>query len=184
MIQRRAARFVTSTYSRRSSVTALLTQLHWQTLHDRRAHSKVTMLYRIHHQLVSIPATPPYLIYTNHPTRGHRLMLQQHHCRIDSYKYSFFPSVVNLWNKLPSNTVEAESTRPPHTTLIIWTMFYQHFTIHCFINFTPILLDFIEHVIFIHGPNTSASAQYDRVVYLNGKKTSAFFSLLYLHNFY
>ena len=100
MVQRRAARFVTADYRRRHSVTLMLNQLQWQTLLQRRTHSKVTMLYRIHHQLVAIPATPPYIIYSSTSNRGHHLQLQQHHCRINSYQHSFFPSVVNLWNLL------------------------------------------------------------------------------------
>ena len=48
MVQRRAARFVTADYRRRHSVTLLLNQLQWQSLLQRRTHSKVTMLYRIH----------------------------------------------------------------------------------------------------------------------------------------
>ena len=109
MVQRRAARFVTADYRRRHSVTLMLNQLQWQTLLQRRTHSKVTMLYRIHHQLVAIPATPPYIIYSSTSNRGHHLQLQQHHCRINSYQHSFFPSVVNLWNQLPSDTVGAAS---------------------------------------------------------------------------
>ena len=62
MVQRRAAICVTADYRRRHSVTLLLNQLQWQTLLQRRTHSKVTMLYRIHHQLVAIPASPPYII--------------------------------------------------------------------------------------------------------------------------
>ena len=90
MVQRRAARFVTADYRRRHSVSLLLNQLQWQTLLQRRTHSKVTMLYRIHHQLVAIPAGPPYIISSNTTTRGHHLQLQQHHCRINSYQHSFF----------------------------------------------------------------------------------------------
>ena len=51
-------------------VTVLLNQLQWQTLLQRRTHSNVTMVYRIHHQLVAIPAGPPYIIYSNTTTRG------------------------------------------------------------------------------------------------------------------
>ena len=109
MVQRRAARCVTADYRRRHSVTLMLNQLQWQTLLQRRTHSKVTMLYRIHHQLVAIPATPPYIIYSSTSNRGHHPQLQQHHCRINSYQHSFFPSVVNLWNQLPSDTVGAAS---------------------------------------------------------------------------
>ena len=43
MVQRRAARFVTTDYRRRHSVTLLFIQLQWQTLLQRRTHSKVTM---------------------------------------------------------------------------------------------------------------------------------------------
>ena len=88
MVQRRAARFVTADHRRRHSVTVLLNQLQWQTLLQRRTHSKLTMLYRIHHQLVAIPAGQPYIIYSNTTTRGHHLQLQQHHCRINSYQHS------------------------------------------------------------------------------------------------
>ena len=108
VVQRRAARFVASNYHRRHIVTTILTQLQWQTLLERRAHNKVTMLYRIHRQLVAIPTIPPYIIYSNHPTRGHLLQLQQHHCCVNTNQHSFFPSVVYLWNKLPPNTVAAE----------------------------------------------------------------------------
>ena len=95
--------------TRSRSVTLLLNQLQWQTLLQRRTHSKVTMLYRIHHQLVAIPASPPYIIYSSTTNRGHHLQLQQHHFPINSYQHSFFPSVVNLWNQLPSDTVGAAS---------------------------------------------------------------------------
>ena len=94
MVQRRAARFVTADYRRRHSVTVLLNQLQWQTLLQRRTHSKVTMLYRIHNQLVAIPAGPPYIIYSNTTTHGHHLQLQQHHCRINSYQHSFSRNIL------------------------------------------------------------------------------------------
>ena len=61
MVQRRAARFVTADYRRRRSVTVLLNQLQWQ---EACTHSKVTMLYCIHHQLVAIPPGPPYITPT------------------------------------------------------------------------------------------------------------------------
>ena len=177
MVQRRAARFVTAYYRRRHSVTLLLNQLQWQTLLQRGTHSKVTMLYRIHHQLVAIPAMPPYIIYSSTTNRGHHMQLQQHHCRINSYQHSFFPSVVNLWNQLPSDTVGlnrsicSRTDSPPSRCVkpLYWTMFYQHFTMHCFYQFllmysifTRILsLAHLFHAYVTHGPNKSASAQYD-----------------------
>ena len=98
MVQRRAARFVTANYHHRHSVALLLNQFQWQTLLQHRTHSKVTMLYRIHHQLVATPAGIPYIIYSNTTTCDHHLKLQQHHYRINSYQHYVFTSVVNLWN--------------------------------------------------------------------------------------
>ena len=52
---------------------------------------------------------------------------------------------------------------------LYWTMFYQHLTMHCFYQFllmssifTRILsLAHLFYAYFTHGPNKSASAQYD-----------------------
>ena len=52
---------------------------------------------------------------------------------------------------------------------LYWTMFYQHFTMHCFYQFllmssifTRILSQaHLFYAYFTHGPNKSASAQYD-----------------------
>ena len=110
MVQRRAARFVNSDYRQRSSVTTMLQKLKWQTLSERRAHSKVIMLYRIMNDHVAIAAEPPYLYPAAEGTRGHHLQLRQHHCRIAAYQHSFFPSVVCLWNALPTTVVSAPST--------------------------------------------------------------------------
>ena len=137
MVQRRAARFVTADYHRRHSVTVLLNQLQWQTLLQRRTHSKVTMVYRIHHQLVAIPASPPYIIYSSTTNRGHHLQLQQHHCRINSYQHSFFPSVVNLWNQLPSDTVGAASLNMFQNRLPIPHAALNHYIGPCFICTSP-----------------------------------------------
>lgn len=109
MVQRRAARFVTSDYGQQSSVTTMLQKLKWQTLSERRAHSKVIMLYRIMNGLVAIPAAQPYLYPSSGRTRGHHLQLRQHNCRISVYQHSYFPSVVCLWNVLPSTAVSAPS---------------------------------------------------------------------------
>ena len=62
MVQRRAARFAKHDYDPRHSVTSMLQDLQWQTLCERRAKSKVTMLYRITHGLVAIPICPPHLV--------------------------------------------------------------------------------------------------------------------------
>ena len=55
MIQRKAARFVFSDYSRYSSVTAMLNQLDWQSLERRRDDSILVMFHKIINQYVDIP---------------------------------------------------------------------------------------------------------------------------------
>ena len=109
MVQRRGARFVKANYDQRHSVTKMLQDLQWKTLCDRRAHSKVIMLYRIVHGLVAIPAGPPFFYPASEVTRGHSMQFRQQHCRIIAYQQSFFPSVISLWNHLPATVVSAES---------------------------------------------------------------------------
>ena len=55
MVQRRSARHIMHNYTRHASVTTMLQHLDLPTLQQRRQHSKIIMLYRIRHQLASIP---------------------------------------------------------------------------------------------------------------------------------
>ena len=70
-IQRQAARFVTSNYSRYASVMQMLTDLNWPTLAQCRDELKAIIMFKIINHLVDIPAnlflTP---ISTVHSTRG------------------------------------------------------------------------------------------------------------------
>ena len=100
MVQRRAARFVKADYSQQSSVALMLQSLQWQSLQERRAHSKVIMLYRIINGFVAIPAAPPLLYPSPDLTRGHHQQFRQQHCRILTFQHSFFPSVVCLYGML------------------------------------------------------------------------------------
>ena len=71
MVQRRATQFVKGNYERTSSLTSMLTDLHWNTLQERRMQVKSAMLCRIVHYLVAIPATP-FLIPVR-TSRGHSM---------------------------------------------------------------------------------------------------------------
>jgi len=55
-VQRNAAHFTCSDSRRTSSVTAMLRKLQWHSLQQRRARSRVLMLYQIRNGLVAIPA--------------------------------------------------------------------------------------------------------------------------------
>ena len=55
-MQRRAARYVQNCYDKASSVTSLNQQLKWQSLQYRRRDERLSMLYKIYYNPVSIPA--------------------------------------------------------------------------------------------------------------------------------
>jgi hypothetical protein len=61
MVQRRAARFVTRNYSKiPGSMTDILHQLQWPTLEQRRIESRLTVMFKIQHELIAIPI-PDYV---------------------------------------------------------------------------------------------------------------------------
>ena len=100
MVQRRAARFVMNDFHPRHSVTQMLHSLQWQPLHERRAHLKVIMVYKIIHGYIAIPPEPPYLFPTTRTTRR-QSQYQQQRCRTTCFMNSFFPSATCLWSQLP-----------------------------------------------------------------------------------
>lgn len=108
MIQRRYARFTFNDFQRTSSVSAMLQQLHWPTLQERRAQFKVIMIYRCLHNLVHIPLT--HLEFTTTTSqRGHSQKLIIPFARTLAYQRSFFPDSIRLWNLLPEDAVSCTS---------------------------------------------------------------------------
>ncbi len=105
MVQRRSARYVMSQYDRHDSVTDMLRRLSWETLEQRRLKARVVMGYRIIHGLVKIPDNQ--LVPSSAPTRGHNWKLRQISVRTNYYKSTFFPSLIPLWNSLPSTVASA-----------------------------------------------------------------------------
>jgi len=92
------ARFTCYDFKSTSSVTAMLQKLQWDSLQQRRAHSRVLMLYRIHNGLVAIPASA-YLQPATAHTTGSETPLSQ--CNTNAYNHTFFPTAICLWNTLP-----------------------------------------------------------------------------------
>ncbi|XP_072046448.1 uncharacterized protein [Amphiura filiformis] len=109
-IQRQVARFVLHRYHRRESVTAMLQELQWTSLEERRKTSSLLLLYKIKHSIVAvIPAcylTPmvPSITRSYHPDKFQRIP-----ARIQLYRYSFFPRTVVWWNTLPASTLSSPS---------------------------------------------------------------------------
>jgi hypothetical protein len=64
-----------------------LSNLKWDDLITRRHQSKVTMIYRVIHQLVAIPSAP-YLQPTGVRTRGNEMRFLVPFTSVNSYKNS------------------------------------------------------------------------------------------------
>ena len=114
-VQRRAAHFVTNQPHRRSepvvSVTAMIQDLGWEPLSTRRLQSRLTSFYKVLNHHLEIPQSyHPVPAQDLQDTRGHEKRFQTYQPEIDAYKFSFFPRTVVDWNKLPAETVHAEST--------------------------------------------------------------------------
>ena len=109
-VQKTAARFVNRDYRRSTSASWLVSQLCWDPLHTRRLLAQTTMLYRIHFQLVNISLphfiTPaPYI-----SRRDHNLKLSVPEATIDSFKFSFYPRTIRIWNQIPATAVFAPTS--------------------------------------------------------------------------
>ena len=107
MVQRRYASYTCNNFGRTSSVTAMLQQIGWDTLHERRAKSRLAMQFRIAHNLVDIPAADHLQTYNSR--KGNAAKFRVPYARTVAYRHSFFPDVTRMWNALPSDIVTAGS---------------------------------------------------------------------------
>ena len=109
-IQRRAARWATSQYSHRTSVTSLMDQLKWQPLEDRRCIQRLAVLYKILHHKVAVPMSSIDLVYNSKPARGkdtNQSRLQITRASTDEFRKPFGIQTVKDWNALPQSTISA-----------------------------------------------------------------------------
>ena len=108
-VQRRAARWISSEYSRTTSVTSLLSSLNIPTLQQRRQISRLTLFYKVVNNTLPISSPPSYQ-RTQSYTRQHHLnhfILPQ--ATLNTYKYSFYPRTIKDWNNLPINIIESSN---------------------------------------------------------------------------
>lgn len=71
-VQRRAARFVMRDYKTTSSLSQVIADLGWKSLHQHRVNAKLVMVHRTVYGITDIPALP-YLPQAALSTRGHML---------------------------------------------------------------------------------------------------------------
>ena len=133
VVQRRAARWVYRDYSYTSSVTAMMKDLNWRPLDQRRIDSRLIMLYKVTHDLVAIPASQYLTRNTRLSRHIHPLSYRQIPTLKDYYRLTFFPRSVIHWNTLPAHipvlpTLAQLSSAvcqvihvPPSTTVSVFT---------------------------------------------------------------
>ena len=74
-VQRRAARWVSNDYSMQSSVKAMLGNLGWRSLENRRIDARLTMFYKIVYGLVAIPLSSYFVHPEVYEDEKHTCML-------------------------------------------------------------------------------------------------------------
>ena len=70
----------------------------------RREILRLIMIYKFVNNLVEID-TGNSLIKNNLPTQGHSNRFKQPFTRVNSFKHSFYPDAIKLWNKLPDTII-------------------------------------------------------------------------------
>ena len=101
-VQLKAARWVKHDYGQTSSVTDMMQSLHWRRLDQQRIDNKLSLMYKLIHNLIAIPISD-FLIPLVRPSRHyHPLSYRLITATIDYYKFSFFPRAVFHWINLPS----------------------------------------------------------------------------------
>lgn len=110
-IQRQAARFSIGDFRRTSSVTSMLHSLSWDLLEHRRLLNQCIMFYKVINGFVDIQL-PGYVVINTRPSR-HTDSLSSRYIHLQtgslSYRYTFYPRVIPVWNLLPALAINAIS---------------------------------------------------------------------------
>ena len=108
-VQKRAARFVTNTYGKDTSIRNILASLDWSPLQERRKQHRLSCL----HKMINGQLDINYLDYIQPKSdrarrsyrRGHNCQFKQTHSRTDAFANSYFMRTVPEWNQLTHETV-------------------------------------------------------------------------------
>ena len=116
-VQRRAARYVCNDYTSRTPgcISAMLEDIGWESLQERRYTARVSLLYKIQHGLVDIESSR-YMRPSDSRTRGQRGLFQER-TNCDAHFNSFFPRTIRDWNELPRHITEASTLEEFRTSL-------------------------------------------------------------------
>jgi hypothetical protein len=108
-VQKRASRIVHNNYTDRipGCVTNMVKSLKWENLEDRRKSARLSMLFKIQHDLIDIDRQQ-YLMPNDSQIRGKNRFYQKR-SSMDTYGQSFFPKTIRDWNQFPTNTTSADT---------------------------------------------------------------------------
>ena len=109
-VQRKAARFCLQNFNKTASVTHMLSDLNWDTLETRRKKNRLTLMYKLSHNLVDIN-TEEHLIPNSEKRthNSHAFKYRMPKVSKDVFKFSFFPRSITEWNSLPADLVNCQS---------------------------------------------------------------------------
>jgi len=110
IVQRRATRWICSSYSQRASVTSMLSAVALESLEQRREIARLTMMYKILNGYIAICLDYLDLSFADPRTRANRQFKLEHiYCSTEAFHSSFAPRTISAWNRLPADTAEADS---------------------------------------------------------------------------
>ncbi len=116
-VQKRAARFVTNTYGRDTSISAIIKSLNWPTLEDRRRDYRLFCFFKILINAMDIKYQDYIAPKVDRNRRGHNRQFQQYHTKTDAFANSFFVKTLKDWNNLPPHIIAATKTETFKTDL-------------------------------------------------------------------
>ena len=106
-IQRRATKMIPGL--RDLSYESRLLQCGLTTLETRRLRGDQIEVFKIVNGYEDVDRNMFFKLKEGSRTRGHKAALVKEQCRLDMRKYSFSQRVINEWNKLPNDCVNASS---------------------------------------------------------------------------
>ena len=121
MVQRKAAHWINNDWKRNSSPLEMLKLLSLNTLQERRNKAKMKMFYDIinGNKFVSESIIPKR-------QRCLDVRFKPIHVSIKSYQSSFFPSSIDIWNKIPRSIVNIDDVKKFKSERILSAMSFPH----------------------------------------------------------
>ena len=122
-IQQQAARFVLNkpfirdNKGEQDGGTTLVNKLNWPLLKTRRLNYRLTAIYKILNNKLSIPPAYAPSFSTTKTRKNHNMTLKQALPHLDAYKYSLIPRSITDWNNLSQYQVDSPTTESFKTSL-------------------------------------------------------------------